>query len=67
MCSMGCILGVHLFLAMLLHVLSSTVFVVYVLYGVYLGCVSIFGHVVLSFVDTPTVLYGDLYHDAFTS
>ena len=39
----------------------------FVFYGVYLGGVSAFSDVVLSFVDIPRVLNGDLNHDAFTS
>ena len=30
-----------------------------VFYGVYLGGVSVFSDVVLLFVDTPMILYGD--------
>ena len=38
-----------------------------VFYGLYSRGVSVFSDVVLLFVDTPRVLYGDLWHDALTS
>ena len=40
----------------------------YVFYRVYVGGVSVFSDVVLRIVlDTPRILYGDSYHDTFTS
>ena len=38
-----------------------------VFYGLYSRGVSVFSNVVLLFVDTPRVLYGDLWHDTLTS
>ena len=45
------------FMSSLLRFLLFDVF-----YGLYSGGVSVFSDVVLLFVDTPMVLYGDLYH-----
>ena len=50
-------------IALLFQVLSSMFFLFDVFYGLYSAGVSVLSDVVLFFVDTPMVLYADLYHE----